>query len=133
MQISVLACNASVGAVTGLIDAGSPPGLLKFFTGSMPVNTTDADSGTLLATLMFSSTSFGTPALGTGTANAITGETNCPASGTAGYWRAYYAAGAVIAQGTVGTSGADINLNTTSIVAGGTLNATSLTFSQPPA
>ncbi len=131
MKISDLARNAAVNAVAALIDAGSPPGHLYFRTGSAPTNTTDGDSGTLLATLPLSSTSFGAAASGTATANAITSDTNAANSGTAGHWRIKNAAGVTIAQGSCGTSGADINFDSTTIVAGGTVAITSLTLTQP--
>ncbi len=132
MKISTLSCNAAVNAVSALIDAGSPPGHLYFRTGSAPTNTTDADSGTLLATLTFSNTSFGAASAGTATAAAITSETNAPASGTAQHFRIKNAANTTIMQGTVGTSASDIVLDSTSIISGGTVAMTSLTLSQPP-
>lgn len=131
MKISVLAENAGVQAVVSLIDAGSPPGTLQIFTGSAPAATTTADSGTKLSTVTFSTTSFGTASAGTATANAITSDSSTAASGTAGYFRIKNAAGTVIAQGTVGTSGADLNLNSTTIVMGGTLAITSFTITLP--
>ncbi len=131
MKISDLARNAAVNAVAALIDAGSPPGHLYFRTGSAPTNTTDGDSGTLLATLTFSNTSFGSASSGTATAAAITSDTNAANSGTAGHWRAKNAAGVTILQGSCGTSGADINFDSTTIVAGGTVAITSLTLTQP--
>jgi hypothetical protein len=130
MKISVLCQNAGGQAETALIDAGSPPGILKMFTGSAPSATTSADTGTHLCTLTFSNTSFGTFSAGVGTANTITSDTNAANTGTAGYFRIYNAAGTCIAQGTVGTSGSDINMNTTSIVAGGTVAITSMTWTQ---
>lgn len=114
-----------------LIDAGGSAGSLKFFTGSAPTHTTDADTGTLLAHLVFSRPSFGAASSGVATANAITSDTSTPATGTAGYWRAYDSTAVVIAQGTVGTSGADINFNTLSWTAGGIVAVSSMTFTQP--
>lgn len=131
MKISTLSRNAMVDAITALINAGSPPGSLKILTGSAPTETTDADSGTLLATLPFSTTAFGAAASGTATANSITSDTNIDATGTAGYFRIKNAAGTTIMQGTVGTSGSEINFNSVSFVAGGTCAISSLTVTQP--
>lgn len=131
MKISDLARNAAVNAVTALIDAGSPPGHLYIRTGSAPTNTTDSDSGTLLATLALSSTSFGAASSGTATANSITSDTNAANTGTAGHFRIKNAAGTTIIQGSCGTSGADINFDSVSIVAGGTVAISSLTLTQP--
>lgn len=118
-------------ALVDLIDAGTPPGTLVIRTGSAPTNTTDADSGTLLATLTFSTTAFGAASSGVATANAITSDTNVDASGTAAHFRIKNAAGTVITQGTVGTSGADINFDSVTFVAGGTAAISSLTITQP--
>ena len=131
MKISDAARNAMVNAVTALIDGGSGAGTILFRTGSAPTNTTDADSGTLLATCTFSDPSFGSSASGTATANAITSDTNVDNSGTPGHFRIKDSNAVVITQGTVGTSGADINFNSVTWVAGGTVAISSLTLTQP--
>lgn len=130
MKISTLARNAMVDALTALLNAGGA-GYIEIRTGSAPTNTTDADSGTLLATLPLSSTSFGAASSGTATANTITSDSNVDASGTAAHFRIKNNAGTVIIQGTVGTSGADMNFNTTSFVAGGVASISSGTITQP--
>lgn len=131
MKISNVARSAAADAVVDLIDAGTPPGTIEIRTGSAPTNTTDADSGTLLATLTFSSTAFGAASNGVATANSITSDTNIDATNTAAHYRVKNAAGTVIFQGTCGTSGADINWNSVSFVAGGTAAISSLTYTQP--
>ena len=120
-----------VDAIVDLIDAGTPPGTLAIRTGSAPAATTDADSGTLLATLTFNTTAFDASASGTATANAITSDTNIDATGTAAHFRIKNAAGTTIIQGTVGTSGSDINFNSVSFVSGGTAAISALTVTQP--
>jgi hypothetical protein len=89
-------------------DAGAGAYLL-IYTGSPPANCGDAATGTLLASLPCSST-LGTVSSGVLTFNAVTSE-NTGNSGTAGYWRlcTSSAGTTVVAQGTVGTSGADLN------------------------
>ena len=63
-------------------------------------------------------------------ANAITQDSSADATGTAAFFRILNSAGTTTyAQGTVGTSGSDLNLNTTSIVLGGPISVTSLTIS----
>lgn len=131
MKISDVARNAAADAVTALINAGTPPGHLYIRTGAAPTNTTDADSGTLLATLTFSNASFGAAASGVATAAAITSDTNIAATGTAGHYRIKNAAGTVIAQAAVGTSGTDINFNSVAFVSGGTCAISSLTLTVP--
>jgi hypothetical protein len=111
---------------------GSSP-LLRIYdaTGGVPANANTAlGSQVLLGTLTFSATPFPAAATGTLTANAITQDSAADATGTAAFYRILNSAGTVTyAQGTVGTSGADLNLNTTSIVAGGPISVTSLTIS----
>jgi len=119
-------CDAFVDS----IDTGGA-GTLQIRTGSAPTNTTDADSGTLLATLTFSGTAFGAASAGVATANAITSDSNVDATGTAAHFRIKNGSGTVVAQGTVGTSGADINFDSVSFVAGGTAAITSLTMTMP--
>jgi hypothetical protein len=122
--------NAMLDTFTSGI--GSSP-LLRIYdaTGGVPANANTAlGSQVLLGTLTFSATPFPAAATGTLTANAITQDSSADATGTAAFYRILNSAGTVTyAQGTVGTSGADLNLNTTSIVAGGPISVTSLTIS----
>ena len=126
VTISDAAANAVVNAVTALLNTG---GYIEIRTGSKPATVATTATGTLLGTLNLSSTAFGAAASRTATANTITGDSSADASGTAGWFRAYASGGAGVIDGTVGASGADLNLSSTSIVAGGTINVTSLTLS----
>lgn len=128
MKISTAARNAMVDAFTALIDTGSD---LFIRTGAAPTNTSDGDSGTLLATLALNATPFGAASSGVATAGSITSETNAPNSGTMGHYRIKNNAGTVVCQGDVGLSGADINFDSVTVVAGGTVALTSLTVTQP--
>ena len=105
-------------------------GVLKIFTGTAPANCGTADTGTLLATLTCNATQFGTASSGVLTVSAITSAT-ASGTGTAGYFRIYPSSptttNAVI-QGTVGTSGADLNLSSTSISSGQTVSISSWTI-----
>ena len=130
MKISVLSANAALDAWRVLIDAGGA-GTLTFFTGSAPTNTTDADSGTVLAILTFSATSFGAAASNVITAAAITSDTDANATGTAGYWRIKSGAGTVIAQGSVAAGSGDVNMNTVSFVLHATIAISAMTVTQP--
>lgn len=131
MKMSTLACNAAINAAAALIDAHGV-GSLNIFSGTAPTNTTDVDSGVLLATCPMSATAFAAAVGGTATANAITSDLSIDATGTAGYFRIKDGLGAVIAQGTVGTSATDMVVNTTAFVMGDTCAISSLTWTQPP-
>jgi len=130
MKISNLMRSAMCDALVDAIDTGGA-GSLQIRTGAAPTNTTDADSGTLLATLAFGGTAFGAASSGVATANAITSDTNVDASGTAAHFRIKNGSGTVIMQGSVGTSGADINFDSVTFVAGGTAAISSLTVTVP--
>lgn len=131
MKISTAARSAACDAIVDLLDAGASAATLAIRTGSPPTNVSDADSGTLLATLTFSDPAFGAASSGVATADTITSDTNVDASGTAGHFRAKDSDSNTILQGTVGTSGADLNFNTVSFVAGGTAAISSLTVTVP--
>lgn len=113
------------------LDAGGGPATIEVRTGAPPAATTDADSGTLLATLTCSTTAFGAAANDAGNhrakaiAAAITSDTSADATGTGAHFRAKTTGGVVIIQGTVGTASADMILNTVSIAAGDTVACTS--------
>lgn len=131
MLISDLVRSAMCDAFVDKIDEGAGAGTLVIRTGSAPAATTDADTGTLLATLIFSDPAFGAASAGVATANNITSDSSIDATGTAGYWRIKDSDAEVHAQGSVGTSGADINFNSLSFVSGGTCAITSLTITVP--
>jgi len=109
-------------------DLGTTPFLL-IYTGSAPANCGTAASGTLLGTLPCSNPFAAAPSGGVLTANAITSAT--AAAGTAGYWRlcTSSAGTTVVAQGNVGTSGADLNFAGGDVfTSGGTIAVTSFTI-----
>jgi hypothetical protein len=96
-------------------------GRLKIYdaTGGTPANVgTALTTQVLLVDLPLSATMAAAAAAGVLTFNAIT-TTNAAATGTAAFFRVTTSAGVAKAQGTVGTSGSDLNLNTTAIVSGG--------------
>lgn len=130
-ELSAAARNAACNAVVDLIDAGSGAGYMQIRTGTQPATPTDAATGTLLATLTFSDPAFGNASSGVATASAITSDTNVDASGTAGYFHIFDSDNTGIFCGSVGTSGADINFNTVTFVAGGTAAISSLTVTVP--
>ena len=137
-RISNLGAIAALDALLDLLDVGGT-GTIEIRDGTIPSNCEDADVGTLLATLTLSATAFqgATDAApgATANANSITGETSAPASSIATYFRAKSAASPqlVIIQGEVGTSGADMNLDTTTINSGDTVDLTDWDVVMPEA
>jgi hypothetical protein len=109
-------------------------------SGTIPSNCGASDSGTKLAAPQFGSTAFGSATDGgsngimTSTANTITSDTNAANTGTAGHFRCSSTSaltGTIVAQGTCGTSSADMIMNTTSITAGDTIAISAFTITLP--
>ena len=120
---------AAVNAVTALLNSG----FLKIYTGAQPAND-GAVTGTLLVTLTFGSTAFATATAGggtvTATANAITAGT-AGNTGTAGYFALVKSdTTTVVATGTVGTSGCNLNGTSTSITASSNVTCSSFQITQ---
>lgn len=125
MNLSNTAANAEAVAVAALFNNG----YLRIYSGTKPATPDTAlSSNTLLAECRFGATAFGAPSAGVLTANAITGDTSADATGTATFYRCFESDGTtVLCDGTVGTSGSDCNINTTSLVAGATIAINSFT------
>jgi len=131
-KISTASRDAACNAIVDLIDVGGA-GSCAIRTGAPPANVADADTGTLLGTLLFAATAFGTSSSGTATANTITSDTNADASGDAGHFRVKSGAGTTIFQGTAGNAGdtPDMVFDNKSIVAGGTISCSAMTVTVP--
>ena len=115
--------DAAVNAVGTLLNGGT----IKIYTGSQPSEDAAISGVTLLATLTFSATAFGSSASGTATAAAITSGT-AAATGTAGFFALCESGGTVVGTGVCGTSGQDLNLSTLSIVSGATVSCSAFTI-----
>jgi hypothetical protein len=131
MRLTTATQNAGADAVVDRIDLNSPPGTIEIRSGTQPASANDAATGTLLAVLTFSNPAFGAASSGVATASTITSDTNADNTGTATWARIKQGGGTTVFDIDVGTSGASLNLNTTSIVAAGTVSITSFTVTQP--
>lgn len=125
--IASAACNAVVDA----IDTGGA-GTLTIYAATIP---TDADTAVgaqvVLSQNAFSATAFGAASNGVATAAAISDDTSANATDTAAWFRITNGAGTTIMDGTVGTTDADLILNTVSIVTGATVSISSFTVTMP--
>lgn len=130
-SITTAAQNAAADAVVDLVDVGGA-GSLRIYSGTAPATANAALSGnTLLAQLAMSATAFGSAAAGVATAAAITQDSSADATGTATFFRILAGNGTtVVMQGEVGTSGADLNLNSVAISSGAAVSVSSLTYTQ---
>lgn len=110
--------------------AGASP-RLHFLTGSAPANLSDAETGTLLADATLPADWLSAPADGVKSKVGTWNDPAANASGTCGYARLYKADNVTcVAEYTVGTSGADINLLSLDFVAGQPLNIESFSITE---
>ncbi|WP_208301152.1 hypothetical protein [Mycobacterium sp. DL440] len=120
---------------TGLAEAIGANGKLKIYSGTVPANADAANAGTLLAELTLAATPFSgfTDATdkGRATFGPIASDTSADNTGVASFFRIENSGSSVKGQGTVGTSAADLVLNTTAITAGSTVAVTSGTIDLP--
>lgn len=122
--------NARATAIRDLIDAGSGPGTLKIYAGTVPATGAAITTQTLLGTCTFSDPC-GTVTNGVLTFSAITGGT-AVATGTATFARALDSTGTFVADLDAGVtgSGSAIELSTVGIVIGAVLSVTSGTITE---
>jgi hypothetical protein len=127
VKLPALVRNARLDAITTY--AGSNA-IVRIYSGTVPTNADAALSGnTVLAELACSATLAPAASGGVLTLSAITQDSSADATGTATFYRWLKSdTTTVVQQGSVGTSGQDLNLNTTSIVIGGPVSVTSWTL-----
>jgi len=123
LALSTTLRNTRMDAITTAIDTGGA-GTLTIYDGARPA--TGGTATTILAEIGFNATSFGAAASGVITANNFTADTVANNTGTATWFRVTDGASAFIMDGDVGTSGSDLNLNSTSISAGVTVDVTDM-------
>lgn len=103
---------------TGLITYAGSGSIIRLYDGTQPTNANTAISTQTLIVSLVVSGSFGTDSNGTITLGTVTNGT-AVASSTATFFRIVKSDGTtVVMDGSVGTSGADMNLNSTTISSG---------------
>ncbi len=118
------AVNEEASRVGALLNSGK----LRIYDGAQPATADTAISTqVLLAELTFGNPAFGAPASGLITANAITAAT-AAATGTAAWFRTVKSDNTPVLDGSVGTSGCDLNLSSVAIQQGGNVSVTSFTY-----
>jgi hypothetical protein len=125
VQLSTAVRNARLDAIETTIST-SPT--LEIRTGAVPANCAAADSGTVLATLTLPSDWM---AAASGGSKALSGtwqDTSADATGTAAHFRIKQSTTCHI-QGTVGTSGTDMVVDSVSFTAGQQFTVTAFTLS----
>ncbi len=129
MRISAARRNAMLDNLAAACNSG----YIDIYSGTRPTDADTSLSGnTLLASLSFSATAFPAASGGVLTANSINQDATADATGTATFARIFASNHTTaLADVSVGTSGAEINLNTVSIVQNATVSITSMTVSLP--
>ncbi len=126
IKLSTTARNAMLDGITSTVGGSA---LLRIYDGSQPAGPgTAVSTQVLLAELTCNATFAPAASGGVLTLNGITQDSSANASGTAAWFRIVTSGGTAVIDGSVSTSGADMNLNSTSIVSGGTVSITSATF-----
>jgi len=112
----------------GLITYAGTGSIIRLYDGAQPAN---ANTAIVAQTLLVSLTiagGFGTDSNGSITLGAVTSGT-AVASGTATFFRIVKSDGTtVVMDGSVGTSGSDLNLNTTTVASAQTVSITAGTI-----
>jgi len=117
--------NNRLDQITSSVGAS---GLLRIYDGTRPA--TGGAATTLLAELTCNATFAPGAAAGVLTLNAITQDSSANATGTATWFRLTTSGGTAVVDGNVGTSGSDLNLTTTSIVATQPVSCSSFTITE---
>ncbi len=120
--------NSRLNVIRDALDAGAGAALFRVYDGTRPA--TGGTATTLLAELTCSDPSAPNASSAVLTFNSITADPSANATGTATWGRLVDSTGAFVGDFSVGTSGADFNLNTTSIVSGATVSCTSATITE---
>jgi hypothetical protein len=128
LQLSVAVRNARLDAIESTISTSA---VLRIRTGGQPATCATADSGTVLAEATLPSDWLAAASSGSKALSGTWQDTSADATGTAGHFRIYDAAGTTChLQGSItGTGGGgDMELNNTSIAATQTVTITSFTL-----
>lgn len=132
MALNPKRTNAVVTSLCDTMAALCNTGYLRIYDGTQAATAdTAVGAQVLLAELRFSATAFAGAVNGVATANAITADASANATGTATWFRVLKSDGStVVWDGSVGTSSADLVLNTTAIVTGASVSVTALTLTE---
>jgi hypothetical protein len=108
----------------------STSAIFNIYAGVQPADTSAATTAanTIVAALAFPSTNaFATAAASAITANTITSDSSA-AGGTAAWFSLTKSTGTRVVDGSVGASGADLNLNSVTITTGSTVSISAFTI-----
>lgn len=131
-RVAVAARNAGLDAILDRANAGAGPGVVEYRTGAQPATADTAASGTVLVTFTLADPAFAPASAGVKDLDADPDiSATAVATGTAGWARIKDSDGNTVCDLSIGTSGADVTINSTSITAGQTVNLTLGSISDP--
>lgn len=128
IKASLTVRNARLDAIETSIGASA---VMKLRSGAPPANITDADSGTVIATINLPSDWMNAAASGQKTQSGTWQDTSADNAGTVGHYRIYASDGTTQhIQGTVTATGGggDMEINNTVVAAGQQITVTAFTF-----
>ena len=118
--------DSMLDVIDAAVNAGAGPGTIEIRSGTQPANADTAATGTLLAEFTLTDPAFETPASGSMDIDATPDlTTTAVATGTATWARVLDSDDNVVFDGSVGTSGTDFIITSTSITNGQTVTLTS--------
>lgn len=123
-RLSAASRNLALNAALDVLNGGN----VLILDGTQA---TDADTAigaqVTLAQVGMNATAFAAASAGSKAANAFTADSSADATGTASWYRMRTSGSTAVWDGSAGTSGANINFNTVSIVSGASVNITGFT------
>lgn len=123
-NVSTVLRNTLADAAADSVDGGSGAGKMKIFTAAFAL---------LLATLTFSDPAYGNASGGVAQENPISDDPSAAASGTAAVLRIETSAATQLWDGTVATSGADLNFNSVAFIVGDVISVSDFPINYPAA
>jgi len=126
--VSITINDALKADLLDAIDTTFNSGTLEIRSGSAP-GANNAATGTVLATITLPADAFVATSAGVKASQGTWQDASADATGTAAHFRLKNVAGTRILEGTVGLSGADLNVSNTSLVAGQGFTVTSFPLS----
>ena len=128
-QTSIASRNLALNAAFDILNSGK----LRIYDSTQPTNADTAlGAQVLLADLTLNATAFAAAASASKSANAITQDSSADASGTATWGTLVASSRASVGtlDFSVGTSGANMNLNSVAISSGAAVSCTAFTITQ---
>jgi hypothetical protein len=127
LSFSTTLRNSRLDAISTAVGSS---GLLRIYDGTRPANPGTAVSTQVLLAELTCGATFGTSSAGVLTLSAITQDSSANNTGTATWFRITTSGGTAVVDGNVSTSGSDLNLTTTSIVATQPVSISSFTITE---